>query len=104
MSRTVRGGDFDGLPRIFILGCGGIEQSRSVEWEITLGRSVLGGFLNVGSEALEVEDVFGVAILDIRIKLDKFILGIVDTTNNFGFDIAVGGNWPVHVFDCNVGV
>ncbi len=66
--------------------------------------TILGLFVDVGGETFEVESVFRVAVSDAGVELDDVAGAVFDFADNFGLDVRIGGNWPVHIGNGDTGV
>lgn len=60
--------------------------------------------MDISGKAFEDERIFRVAVLDISVKFDELTFTVVDFTNDFGCDVAVGRDWPVHVGDIDASI
>ena len=97
-------GDVDWLPRTFIIWCSGVKECSFVERQVAFIHSLFGLFLDISGKAFEDEWIFGVAVLDIGAKFDEFALSVIDFTDDFGGDVAIGGDGPVHVSDVDASI
>lgn len=60
--------------------------------------------MDKGGEAFKIKRIFGVAVGDTGNKLNKVAFGVRNLTDNFGTEIAVSGDRPVHVGNSDAGV
>ncbi len=104
VSGIIGSGDVDWLPRTFIIWCSGVEECSFVERQVAFIHSLFGLFLDISGKAFEDERIFRVAIFDIGIKFDELALGVIDFTNDFGGDVTIGGDRPVHVGNIDAGI
>lgn len=105
VSGIIGSGDVDGLPRALVVRCSSVKECSFVERQVAFIHSLFGLFLDIGGKAFEDKWIFGVTIFDIGTKFDEFALSVIDFTDNFGCNVAVGGDWPVHVgnIDASIG-
>ncbi len=97
-------GDVDWLPRALVVRCSRVEECSFVERQVAFIHSLFGLFLDISGKAFEDEWIFGVAVLDIGAKFDELALTVVDFTNDFGCDVTIGRDWPVHVGNIDAGI